>query len=75
MVVKYVDVKLIEYVFLTGGRHLFRIKFSEHLKIGTLQYTFYGSPGKIEVLFLESKNMTIKVIPVSAKHKLYQNVR
>lgn len=75
VMVNYVDVKLIEYVFLTGGRHLIRITFSEHLKIGTLQYTFYGSPGKIEVLFLESKNLPIKVSPLSAKHRFYKNVR
>jgi len=74
--INYYDVQLIQYCFAeVRGSHLFKISFSKKLNIGKLQYSFNGRPSRIEIVFLESKGLTIKVYPDKAKYKLYQNVK
>jgi hypothetical protein len=74
--INYSDVQLIQYCFAeVRGSHLFKVTFSKNINVGTIQYSFNGRPSKIEIIFFESKGLPIKVIPESAKYKLYKNIK
>lgn len=75
-VISYSDVQFIHYVFSETGRgNLFRITFLQLEKTRSIQYTFMGNPTKNEITFFESKGITLKVTPASAKYKLYPPVK
>ncbi|HET9056052.1 MAG TPA: hypothetical protein VFN30_04310 [Chitinophagaceae bacterium] len=71
-VMNYSDVQYVQYCFAEiRGSNLFKITFLKEGNSHTIQYSFSGRPSQNEINFFNRKGITIKVIPESARYKLY----